>query len=167
MAAVPHFFICASRVWVYTVLLGEPAMSKADDTTIRIERTIAAPRDKVFAALTTAEIAKLWWTGPPWEFTNLTLDAKPGGKFLYAIRNSEDGSEYATQGEYQEAVLNERIVWTNEEGEGTLVTVELADSDGGTTLSVTQGSFPDTQTRDAHQGGWNGCLDQMEKLLTN
>ena len=38
---------------------------------------------------------------------------------------------------------------------------------GGTELSVTQGAFPDKETRDMHQGGWNACLDNLEKLLTD
>ena len=143
-------------------------MTDSDDTTIRICREITAPRDRVYAALTTSDIGKQWWTTPPWEFTNLTLDATPGGKWEYAIRSTEDGGAYSTQGEYQEVVPRERVVWTNAEGGGTLVTAEFRDTDnGGTELSVTQGAFPDKETRDGHQAGWIACLDNLEKLLTD
>lgn len=140
-------------------------MTASEDNTVRIGRTIGAPRDRVYAALTTSHIGQQWWVGPPWEFTTLTLDATPGGKFEYAIRNTVDGTTYATHGEYREAVPNERVVWTNAEGGGTLVTVELRDVDGGTELSVVQGAFPDAKTRDGHQAGWNACLDNLDRLL--
>ena len=132
---------------------------------IYLTKTIPAERAKVYEALTNSVIAEHWWTSPPWKFTKLTLDAKPGGKFEYAIENIEDGSAYATEGEYKEAVPNEKLVWTNEEGGGTLVTVTLNDAAGGTELKIHQGSFPDAATRDMHAQGWSGCLDQLASLL--
>ena len=143
-------------------------MSSSDDPNrydINLAKAIRAERAKVYEALTTASLAEKWWTSPPWKFTKLTLEAKPGGKFEYAIENTENGSAYVTQGEYQEAVLDERLVWTNDEGGGTLVTVTLNDAAGGTELTVHQGSFPDAATRDSHAEGWRGCLDQLASIL--
>ena len=94
------------------------------------------------------------------------LDAKPGGQFDFNMKNTEDGSEYHTYGEYQDAILNEHLSWTNAEGGGTLVEINLYDAEGGgTEIHVTQGLFPDSETREAHAGGWNTSLDQLDKLL--
>jgi uncharacterized protein YndB with AHSA1/START domain len=137
-----------------------------NDTTIHLRRMFNAPRAQVFEAMSNAEIAKRWWAGEPWEFTELVLNAQPGGLFRYAIRNTEDGSEYETQGQYQTVVLNEKLIWTNAEGGGTLVRVTFADTESGaTTLEVTQGEFPDRETCNAHQGGWSQSLDALESLL--
>ena len=138
---------------------------KLEGHDINLTKEIRAPRSKVYEALTDSAIAQKWWCSPPWQFTNLTLDAKPGGKFIYAIENTEGDGAYSTQGEYREAVPNERLVWTNEEGGGTLVTVTLSDTPAGAEIRVNQGAFPDEATRDDHAQGWSGCLDQMAALL--
>ena len=145
--------------------MGNPDVAQGHD--INLTKVIIAERTKVYEALTTSSIAEKWWTAPPWKFSKLTLDARPGGKFEYAIENTEDGSAYGTRGEYEEAVPNERLVWTNEEGGGTRVTVTLKDGAGGTELKVHQGSFPDESTRDMHAQGWSVCLDQLASILQN
>ena len=134
---------------------------------IHLQRAFDVLRERVFAALTETDIAQQWWASDPWEFTGLVLDATPGGRFEYNIRNKEDGSTYSTHGEYQEVVANEKLVWTNAEGGGTLVTVLFSDTDdGGTAIDITQGDFPDAEIRDAHQGGWSQSLDQLEEILS-
>ena len=135
------------------------------DLTINLVRTIDVPRDRVYAALTTPEIGEQWWGSPPWDISSLTLDARPGGRFEFNMVNSDNGTKYSTHGEYKEAVPNERLVWTNAEGGGTEVTVELRETDTGTELSVTQGEFPDSATRDQHAQGWSGAIDSMKRLL--
>jgi len=137
-----------------------------EELSVKLKRRIGSTRAKVFEALTTPDIAKHWWGGGPWDITGLTLDAKPGGKFEFNMKNSEDGSEYHTHGEYQEVTENERIVWTNAEGGGTLVEVDLYDAEeGGTEVHVSQGPFPDTESCEGHTQGWNTSLDQLDALL--
>ena len=135
------------------------------DLTINLVRGIDVPRERVYAALTTPEIGKKWWGSPPWDISGLTLDARPGGRFEFNMVNSNDGTTYSTHGEYKEALPNERLVWTNAEGEGTEVTVELRETDTGTELSLSQGEFPDSESRDAHQQGWSGAIEAMKNLL--
>lgn len=137
----------------------------ADRHDIRLTKLIRAPRPRVYEALTTASIARKWWTSPPWKFTDLTLEARPGGRFEFAIENSEDGSAYVTRGQYREALPGERLVWTNTDGGGTVVEVTIRDVSGGAELRVHQGTFPDAATRDMHAQGWSACLDQLAALL--
>lgn len=136
------------------------------DPRIKLKRRIGAKRAAVFEALTTPEIAKHWWGSAPWEITGLTLDAKPGGRFEFNMRNTEDGSEYHTDGEYQDVTVNERLVWTNAEGGGTLVEIDLYDAEGGgTEIHIAQGPFSDSESREAHTAGWNALMDQLDNLL--
>lgn len=142
-----------------------PPDDGADRHDIRLTRLIRAPRPRVYEALTTASIARKWWTSPPWKFTDLTLEARPGGRFEFAIENSEDGTAYVTRGQYREAVPPDRLVWTNTDGGGTVVEVTIGETPGGTELKVRQGTFPDAATRDVHAQGWSECLDQLAALL--
>jgi uncharacterized protein YndB with AHSA1/START domain len=131
-----------------------------------LTRWIGAPRARVFEALTTPDIAKHWWCSAPWKITSLVLDATPGGRFEFNMKNVEDGSKYRTHGEYTQAVPNERLAWTNAEGGGTLVEVDLFEGDNDRTeLHVTQGPFPDIETRDAHSQGWSDALEQLDLYL--
>jgi uncharacterized protein YndB with AHSA1/START domain len=138
-----------------------------DDRTVALKRRIGAKRDRVYEALTTPDIAKYWWGGDdPWEITSLTLDAKPGGRFEFNMKNNESGETYQTDGEYQEALENERLVWTNAEGGGTTVEVDLYDIEGyGTEVHIKQGPFRNADERDEHAKGWSEALDQLDILL--
>jgi uncharacterized protein YndB with AHSA1/START domain len=49
--------------------------------------------------------------------------------------------------------------------EGSVVTVELRDVDGGTELTLTHELPPDPQVRSGHEEGWHGCLANLERLL--
>ena len=46
----------------------------------------------------------------------------------------------------------------------TLVTVDFLDRNGFTEVQITHDRFPNTDVRDRHDHGWNGCLDKLEKL---
>ena len=141
------------------------------DTTIDIRKVIQAPRERVYAAFTTPELAKQWWSGDGWTHTELILDARPGGTWRFQMCNDETGQTFTSEGTYLEAVEPERLVWTNSwEGDGgvrreTRVTVTFAVVEGGTEVHVVQEFFPDQATRDAHAGGWGGCLEQLGTLL--
>ncbi len=47
----------------------------------------------------------------------------------------------------------------------TLVTVEFRDLGASTEVVLTHELFPTDKTRDAHNQGWNGCLDRLVKVL--
>jgi uncharacterized protein YndB with AHSA1/START domain len=47
----------------------------------------------------------------------------------------------------------------------SLVTVLLKPDDGGTLLTVIHERLPDEEARAGHEGGWNGALDKLEKLV--
>lgn len=46
-----------------------------------------------------------------------------------------------------------------------LVTIDLAESDNKTELTLTHERLPDVESRDHHHQGWIGCLDNLEKLV--
>lgn len=81
------------------------------DLEIRITRTLEAPRQLVWEAMTTPEHVKQWWglRGSTLEIKE--MDLRPGGTWRFISRNA-DGAEHPFAGTYREIVPPERIVQT-------------------------------------------------------
>lgn len=138
------------------------------DRIVSVSRTIPAPRERVYDALTSAETARKWWVMGPYSFSELVIEARPGGRFVYAIVDSRDGSEYRTYGEYLEAVRPSRLAFSNAEGGGTYVSIALEDAGNGSTLiRVFHGVYRDAAERDMHQEGWSACLENLAAVVSN
>ena len=76
-----------------------------------LERIIDVPRELVWAAWTTPEHLKRWFTPAPWTTVDCELDLRPGGIFRTVMRSPE-GQEFPNVGCVLEAVENEKLVWT-------------------------------------------------------
>jgi uncharacterized protein YndB with AHSA1/START domain len=141
-----------------------------DARVLRLARSFAAPRERVFRAFTTpAQIAK-WWGPKGWTVPACTLDARPGGAWRTVMRSPE-GKDHIVSGVYREVLPPERLVytWAWEEdgarGHETVVTIELSETPGGTRLELTQGPFESERARDLHGEGWSSSLDCLEEGL--
>ncbi len=122
-------------------------------TSLRLSRTFAAPREKVFKAWTDPKALTKWFAPSDQFETKIPqLDLKPGGR--------------------REVRAPERLVftwrWESEPGDAqdTLVTVEFRDRGDSTELVLTHERFPSEGARDEHKKGWGGCLDRLEKLVS-
>jgi len=138
-------------------------------------REFAASRGMVFDALTKPELVQRWLLGPPgWTMPVCEIDLRVGGKYRYVWRNA-DGREMGMGGTFQEIVRPSRIVatevyedyWTGGE---TLVTTELVETRGKTTLSTTV-RYASREARDAAlkmgaTKGLEASYDRLEQLLT-
>jgi uncharacterized protein YndB with AHSA1/START domain len=84
---------------------------------------------------------------------------------------SPEGKDHIVSGVYREILPPERLVFTWAwEGEGTrghetVVTIELAETPGGTRLELTHEGFESETARDLHGEGWSGCFDCLEEAL--
>lgn len=112
------------------------------DRELVMTREFAASRGMVFDALTKPELVQRWLLGPPgWTMPVCQIDLRVGGKYRYLWRNA-DGREMGMGGTFKEIVRPSRIVsaelfdedWTGGE---TLVTIELVERGGKTTVSTT------------------------------
>ena len=52
------------------------------ETTLRITRTFAAPRDRVFPAWTNPEKLKQWWGPPGYATPTGEVDLRVGGRYV-------------------------------------------------------------------------------------
>lgn len=77
-----------------------------------LERIVDVPRELVWAAWTTPEHLKKWFTPAPWTTVDCEIDLRPGGVF-HTVMRSPEGQEFPNDGCYLEIVENEKLVWTN------------------------------------------------------
>ena len=144
------------------------ALSTSDTPTLRLERTFAAPRERVFRAWTDpAELAR--WFAPTDEHTTkvIALEARVGGTYRVEM-HAPSGNVHTVTGTFREVRPPERLVftwtWEGKDMGETLVTLEFRDRGGSTDLVLTHELFPTQEARDEHSRGWDGCLRRLAKL---
>lgn len=141
-----------------------------DKTGLRIRRTYDAPVAAVYAAWTDPEQMK-HWMGPSDDYgeAEVTTDLRVGGRYRVVMR-APDGELHRVGGVFREVVPNRRLVytwaWESTPERESEVTVEFRPSGGGTELTLTHQRFFDTEARDKHAHGWNGCLARFGRYLS-
>jgi uncharacterized protein YndB with AHSA1/START domain len=140
------------------------------DVTLRIEREIAAPPERVFAAWTTAEGLSRWFA-PTREYTVHvhTLELRPGGRYRIEMRH-KGGNASFVQGAYREITPPTRLVYTwrwqdRPAASESVVTVSFLSEGKGTRLVLLHERLADAEDREKHSAGWNGCLSQLPDAL--
>jgi uncharacterized protein YndB with AHSA1/START domain len=145
---------------------------------VTINRFIAAPRELVFRAWTSAaELAK-WW-GPA-GFTNpvCEFDPQPEGA-IYIEMQGPDGVRYPMSGKVLEITPPERLVFSSSALDAggqalfdVLSTIVLSEQDGGTQLSlqsqVTRCGGPDAEAYLAGMSeGWKQTIDRLAEYCSH
>lgn len=122
---------------------------------IVLTRVFDAPRRLVFDAWTKPELLRRWYGPHGHKLVLCEVDLRVGGTWRYVVR-APDGTEMRMHGVYREIVAPERLVNTeaNDDceaqagSEASLVTTNLVERDGRTTLTCTV-LYPSQQIRDA------------------
>jgi uncharacterized protein YndB with AHSA1/START domain len=150
---------------------------------LQLRRTFAAPRERVFAAWAEREKLERWMCRDVAAHTVIhrQQDIRTGGSWQMEIRDAAKKEVYWGQGTYLEVTPPEKIVftwsWSKEipgavnqedmhpESPVTEVTVEFFARGNETDLVLTHRGLGSEKLRKEHEGGWNGCLDELEKTL--
>ncbi len=148
-------------------------VERKGDRELVVTRTFNAPPDTVYRAWSQAELFKRWWMPRSVSGVSLVsceMDVRTGGK--YRLEFGTGGSEtMAFYGKYLEVVPNERIVWTNDEGEEGAITTVTFEDQGGRTLLTFHEAYPTKESlEEALQGSAAGLpeqLDQLDELLSS
>ena len=132
-------------------------------SSLTVTRTLAAPRDRVWTALTSTQLAG--WLWPSTWNTRAGVDLRVGG--AYSI--GSDVAQLTVSGNYVEVRPVSRVVqtwrWDGEEQE-TLVTITLDPTDdGGTDLMIVHERFHSPEERENHVQGWIDCLERLPWYL--
>jgi len=117
-------------------------MTSADPLVLRLGRMIAAPRARVWAALTDPAELAAWWGPHGFTSPRVELDLRVGGGYRIVWHHEAKGDEMGLSGTYREIEAPRRLVntelfdqdWTGGE---TLCTVMLDETDGRTDMTFT------------------------------
>ena len=136
-----------------------------------ITRTLNAPRELVFEAITRPEHFAVWFgtaaVQVPQE--SLTMDVRPGGTFR-AVMVLPDGNRIDWAGEYKVVEPPSHLAMTltdqPDDDAGLPVLFDLEEVDGGTQLTIRQdrSDFSDEQVA-ATIAGYNAFIDDIERVV--
>lgn len=147
----------------------EPLLiSLEGDRAIRMIRRFAAPRDLVFAALTTPALLQRWYG----DLVSAEFDLRAGGNWRIVTRRP-DGRKIGQHGAFREVEAPVRLVqtehWEDWDPGEVLVTSTLSEAAGVSTLEVLS-EFPSVDVRELLiKAGMNdesvAHYDRLEDLL--
>ena len=144
-------------------------MSVETAQSLRISRVVRADRQAVWDAWTQPEHMRKWSCPAPGGVRDVVSDFRVGGSFTLSM--VVDGNAYTAFGTYREIDAPRRLVytwdWREEDhrvGE-TVVTVEFAERDGATEITLVHEGFESAEGRDGHAEGWGGCLSHFTALF--
>jgi uncharacterized protein YndB with AHSA1/START domain len=152
------------------------AIVTPDQNAVIVEIDIAAPPERVFAALSDAEQLKHWWISPICDETFWAMNARPGGKWSFSTtpaRESINGvTEFKCHGEVLEFVPPRLLIYTwianwNDKPEAvTVVRWDLTPIPGGTRVTVTHSELAQQPaSRELYRGGWTGVIQNLQRYL--
>ena len=133
-------------------------------------RIYDAPRELVFRCMIEPEHLTHFWgpVGVTTPFENITVEARPGGRFETTMVNDANGEEYPMQAVYVEIVEPERIVFTEPDVEGGMTTsITFTDlGDGRTECFTHQTNVPEMYINPEAQAGMQSSFDRFAAYLT-
>lgn len=144
-----------------------------------LERIVDVSPELVWAAWTTPEYLKKWFTPAPWSTVDCEIDLRPGGIFRTVMRSPE-GQEFPNAGCYLEIVPNQKLVWTSTLGadfrpnpqspeDMPMTAIVLIEPHGSGTKYTAIAIHGDEEGAKKHEAmgfhhGWGAALDQLVAL---
>ncbi len=151
--------------------MSNAAADTAEVLELTIEREFAHPPEAVFAAWTDERALRKWMGPGEVKAPESQMEAREGGVYVFPMI-TPDGKNPTARGEILEFVPNKKLrftwAWDQEDGSaGQLMEVSLdfEETTSGTRLVLHQTNFIDAEARDQHNGGWVGCLVNLEGFL--
>jgi uncharacterized protein YndB with AHSA1/START domain/DNA-binding transcriptional ArsR family regulator len=138
---------------------------------VRIERTFDAPAEEVFDAWTSAEVIRRWFKpGQGWGTPRAEVDLRVGGTMRVVMR-APDGAEVGASGEFTLIERPHRLAFTwtfdDDPSNQQMIELEFTEQAGATTVLFVNSKISDEKKRDEQYGGWQACLDNMERALAS
>lgn len=172
----------------YSAIGPRSVIPGGDDLELVLKRTIAAPREHVYAAFTDPELLSRWWGPSDYTVPVAETDPHPSGHYRLVMR-APDGTDYPVQGIFVQADEPERVVMTDEAYElpqdwadlnheyrreddtplRMILRVLFEETDDGTELTIIS-RFPRVEDKNAELQsqaveGWSQSLEKLERLL--
>ena len=139
--------------------------------TLTLERTFAAPAERVFDAFTSEEVLRRWWrAGDDWETPEARVDLRIGGELRVVMRNPSKDSLHGGGGRYTEIDPPRRLAFTwmwedDRDQVEQMIEVDFDERDGETTVRFTHRNLWDDEAVAEHGYGWNKVFDNLGREL--
>lgn len=140
-------------------------VERTSERELVVTRSFDAPARLVFAAWTTPDLFMRWWAPKSMGMVlrACDMDVRTGGG--YRLEFGEDPAQsFAFFGKYLEVIPNERLIWTNDEGEEGAVTTITFEERGGQTLLTLRELYPSKEAFDANIGAEGALPEQFVQL---
>ena len=141
----------------------------ASPTSLVICRTYPASVERVFKAWTDANQLGQWFAPTDDYTTKAKVDLRVGHEYRIAITH-KGGNVHTILGTYRLIEPPRKLVytwrWEGGPANDTLVTVDFTPDGEATKVTITHEQFTNTEDRDKHNEGWNGCLNRLQRTLT-
>ena len=137
---------------------------------LELARALAAPRERVFRALTQRDDLAVWWGPRGFTTPEIEFDLRVGGRYRFTMQPPE-GDPFHISGEFREIDPPSLQSYTfrydepTPDDRETVVTLTVDDVDGTTELALRQGEFATEERLALHRGGWTDSLDKLSALL--
>ena len=151
-------------------------IEEPEHNTLKIERTLAAPRAAVWRCWTEPDLLKQWFCPKPWSVAVADLDVRPGGR-MNTVMQGPNGERIENAGIWLEVVDGARLAFTDAYREGfvpcetSFMTgfVELTDAPAGGTHMVWGARHANAEDARKHlamgfEDGWTAASAQLEDL---
>ena len=140
-----------------------------DTTSIEIERSFEAPRERLYRAFIDPAQFTQWWGPRGTTHGRVELDPTPGGRYADEMHlpDASGGTHVvAVEGEY--TAVNDHVLAYTYQVRGTdqptQVMVEFGDTPEGSELIVHHEGLPSTEFAE-YNDTWNASLDRLQDLL--
>ena len=142
-----------------------------DRQTLTMERTFAAPAQRVFDAFTSEEVMRRWWqAGDGWSTPVAEVDLRIGGEIRIVMHDPDKDVRHGGGGRYTEIDPPSRLAftWTWEDDIDQveqMIEIDFTEADGETTINFTHRDLWDEEALASHEGGWSKVFENLEREL--
>jgi len=145
-------------------------MSERRPFDLRIERSFDTSLEEVFEAWTSEEVLRRWFhAGVGWETPSAEVDLRVGGRVRVVMRNPDGGAEYGGERRVHRgraaAPSGLHLDLRRRSVEHPADRAAVSEREGTTTVVMDNSGISAERRRDSQIGGWNACLDELERAL--
>jgi uncharacterized protein YndB with AHSA1/START domain len=139
-------------------------------TRLQLEKILAAPLERVFAAFVEAEQLRHWWGPVDFTVSGLRWDAVEEREYRIAMQPPE-GDVFHIRGTFRAVEPPRRLAFTfvyeepDPDDQETLVNVTFEQAAEGTCVVLDQGPFKTPARWALHRDGWTDSLERLEQSL--
>jgi len=144
----------------------------ASETTLRLERMIAASPESLFALWVDPAQLVRWWAPDEYQASVEALETMPGGRWRVGLRGP-DGTASSMSGVYRIVEPPRRLAfswaWDGEggvRGHESEVSVDFEAAPGGTRLVLVHQGFEGSHARNRHNNGWTAALNNLAGIAS-